>query len=436
LESTIDGPSWQNVRDGNTRTIILAFPSSNQNVRADLLALQRAGMLSLFCTTIAWRRSRFLFQIAPHGLREELERRVFEDVEPSRIKAFPFRELVHQAARRLGFFSLTEQETGWASVDAVSKAFDEQVARLIRRRRARTAAIYAYEYAALRSFQAAGEMGMRRFYELPIGYWRVGVRLLREETELQPRWAATMELLRDSEEKRQHKDAELREADHIIVPSHFVRETLREHPGFDGTINVIPYGAPPPRPGALAGRKHSPKLRLLYVGHLSQRKGISYLFTAMERLQSEANLTLIGQRPRVDCAVLSEALKRHRWLGTMRHDRVLEVMSQHDVFVFPSLFEGFALVILEAMAQGLPVITTINSGGTMAIDHGKNGFIVPIRDPGAIVQCVSELARDRDRLVTMSKAALETAERMSWTARGSAFIAMMLARLGPGSALA
>jgi len=361
-----------------------------------------------------------------------MERRAFDGIDAERIRSFPLRELVRYVSRRLGITVLTKHEVGWASVDGVSRAFDAKVAHLIRSGQVRASAVYAYEYAALRMFEAARDAGMLRFYELPIGYWRTGLRIMGEERERNPAWASTIELLRDSEEKLERKDAEVGAADHIIVPSDFVRETLREHPAIRATIDVIPYGAPTPDPAALSVRPHGSKLRLLYVGHLSQRKGISYLFDAMRRLEGVATLTLVGTRVGGSCAALDLELKRHNWVGTVPHGRVLEIMSEHDVFVFPSLFEGLALVLLEAMARGLPVITTHNSGGSMVVDDGTNGFIVPIRDSTAIVERVLELHEDRNRLEAMRSEALHKAEEMSWAARGRLMVDMLRERLAAG----
>ena len=77
----------------------------------------------------------------------------------------------------------------------------------------------------------------------------------------------------------------------------------------------------------------------------------------------------------------------------------------HDVLVSPSLFEGFSLVILEAMSQGLPAITTPNSGGSDVIADGVDGFIVLIRSEGAIVEKILWLDRDRNRLMDMCREA-------------------------------
>jgi starch synthase len=411
-------------------TVLLSFPFANANVRADLLSLQRAGMLSLFCTTIAWRQHRTLSHLLPSAIRSELERRIFAGVDAGRIRTFPQRELIRQVARRLGLTALTCHETGWASADGVMRAFDEQVARQIRGKHVAASAVYAYEYAALRTFEAASAVGMRRFYELPTGYWRAAIRIFKEERERNPAWAATMEGLRDSDKKHERKDAELRAADHIVVPSDFVRSTLKEFPGLAANVDVIPYGAPPPHAAASANRRRHEKLRILYVGNLTQRKGISYLFEAMRSLEGAATLTMVGVKAGGYCSALEAEIKRHQWLGPVPHARVLEIMRRHDVFVFPSLFEGFALVILEAMAQGLPIITTRNSGGTMAVDDGTSGFIIPIRDSNAIVERVLELRGDPDRLASMGMAALWKAEQMSWAARGRLMLDMIRSRLG------
>jgi glycosyltransferase involved in cell wall biosynthesis len=422
-------PTDSSSGDGRSGGVLLAFPSSNQNVRADLQALEGAGMLSLFCTTIAWRHGRNLFGMLPRSLRQELARRAFDGIDPTRISTFPAREVVRLIATRLGVSALTRHETGWASVDRVSTEFDERVARLIRRRSLGAAAIYAYEYAALRSFGAAAERGMRRFYELPTGYWRAGLRILAEERERNPDWAQTLDLLQDSAQKREHKDAEIRAADHIVVPSVFVRDTLREHPDIKATIDVIPYGAPDTKSRVPRAESRPDKLRLLYVGNLTQLKGISYLFCAMRSLRGAATLTLVGAKPGIDCPKLTVALKEHNWLGAVPHQRVLEIMAQHDVLVFPTLFDGFGLVILEAMARGLTVITTPNAGGSSVIDEGKDGFVVPIRDADAIARRVLELADDRGRLSAMGAEALKKAQLMSWAARASKFLDVLRRRL-------
>jgi starch synthase len=405
---------------------VLSHPRGNQNVRAALRALETAGMLTMFFTTVGWREPPTLSAFVPPGLRRELARRSFPEIAQRHLSTFARRELLRQLVIRLGFDQVSAL-ANLCSIDAVDGAFDACVARAIGTGVAGARAIYAYEDAALRSFEIARSQGLRRFYELPTLYWKTTHRLMEEEAALQPIWSVTNDTLNDGAEKLARKDRELGLADHIVVPSEFVRTTLMESRGLRASIDVLPYGGPPASATSRAVSAPDQKLRLLFVGHLRQRKGLSYLFDAMKALDSAATLTLIGPKP-VDCAALTEALSRHRWLGAVPYTRVLEEMRRHDVLVLPSLIEGFALVILEAMAQGVPVITTPNSGAATVIENGIDGYIVPIRDSEAIADRVMRLANRAD-LSHMSAAALEKARTMSWADQERRFIELLRMRL-------
>jgi glycosyltransferase involved in cell wall biosynthesis len=89
-------------------------------------------------------------------------------------------------------------------------------------------------------------------------------------------------------------------------------------------------------------------------------------------------------------------------------------MRSHDVLVLPSLFEGFGLVILEAMSQGLPVITTPHTAGPDIISDGEDGFIISIRSSDAIVEKIELLDKNRELLFEMSRLAEKKSEKFSW----------------------
>jgi glycosyltransferase involved in cell wall biosynthesis len=274
-------------------------------------------------------------------------------------------------------------------------------------------AVYAYEDAALRTFQAAQSLGVRRIYDLPIGYWRSAQQIFQEERDLQPEWACTLTGLNDSPAKLARKDQEIQLADLLIVPSEFVRSTLLAHQATSAPIAVVPFGSPPPLTAPPAARPSGP-LRVLYVGSLGQRKGLSYALDAIALLGTQVSLTLIGRPTSKDCAPLMAALQRHPWIETLPHPQILEQMRQHDVLLLPSLFEGYALVISEALSQGLPVITTAHSGGTTSVRDGIEGFIVPIRSSAAIAERLQQLFDNPDQLATMRQHCLLRAAELSW----------------------
>src|SRR5207237_1326634 len=269
----------------------------------------------------------------------------------------------------------SKHETGAFSVDAVLRALDRKVAGRLRKID-NCDAIYAYEDGALQSFRAARDLGLKRIYDLPIGYWRVGQRIFAEEKEREPEWASTLTGTLDSAEKLGRKDDELRLATRVIVASTFTKQTLGDAPS-TAKIDIVAYGAPPPISDVI--RKSTGGLKVLFAGPLCQRKGLSYVLDAVEKLKGAVELTLLGRKAASGCAPLESAVRKHRWLPTLSHAGVLREMQSHDVLVLPSLFEGFGLVILEAMAQGTPVITTDHTAGPDVIENGTDGFIVLVR---------------------------------------------------------
>jgi glycosyltransferase involved in cell wall biosynthesis len=154
-------------------------------------------------------------------------------------------------------------------------------------------------------------------------------------------------------------------------------------------------------------------LRVLYVGSVGQRKGISYLLRAMELLGSQAELSLVGRCAHPSDELVAQ-LNRHRWTHSLPHEKVLETMRNQDVLVLPTLFEGRALVVLEALSQGLPVISTLNSGTEDVVLDGVSGFIVPIRSAESIAAALTRLAENPELLAEMSAAAQRIASEWGW----------------------
>jgi len=167
------------------------------------------------------------------------------------------------------------------------------------------------------------------------------------------------------------------------------------------------------------------------VGQIGQRKGVGYLLDAVDRLGAGVKLTLLG-RPLAVPPVLKRAFERHRWIESAPHAEVLRLMREHDVLAFPSLFDGFGLVILEAMAQGTVVIATPNTAAPDLLDDGRDGFIVPIRSADAIAGRLTQLAEDRGLLAQMSEAARQTAARRTWEEYRRKVIEAVRAAVGPG----
>lgn len=390
--------------------ILLSHPTGNENVRQTARAFQEANLLGEFWTCLSWPADAPAHRFLPAPLRRRLSRRSFHPLLRPLIRTVPAREMGRLFAEALGVSAFSEHETGPFSIDAVYAHLDGKVAARVRML-PDCRAVYAYEDGALQTFRAAKERNIPRVYDLPIGYWRHAQQIYAEEREREPEWAMTLSGSRDSAEKLARKDEELQLATRVMVASSFTRETLGAME-FPAAVTVIPYGAPPVEKRAIV--PYAGNLRVLYVGSLGQRKGLSYLLGALALLGPQFELTLLGKRVAPGCRPLEEALRRHHWIPTLPHGEVLAQMRRHDVLVLPSLFEGFGLVLLEAMAQGLPVIATAHTAGPDFISEGVDGFIVPIRSAQAIAERLELLARDRERLCEMQKAAALKAESQRW----------------------
>lgn len=392
--------------------LIFSHPTGNANVREAARALNDAGLLSEFWTSICWNESSGLNRVLPRSVTREFGRRAFPSIGREQLHSYPWVELGRLAARQFNLTRLTHRESDRFSIDAVYRSLDSRVAkRLYDAPNLR--GLYAYEDGALAGFRVARQLGIKTIYELPIGYWKCYRELMEEELSLQPEWARTLQGTSDSEEKLQRKDEELSLATDIIVPSDFVRGTLRKAGTLQARVSVHPYGAPTSPASRTAPPRNTGKLKVLFVGALSQRKGLSYLLQALTHFGSEIELTLVGRKV-AECRPLDAALRAHRWIPSLPHAALLQEMSRHDVMAFPSLFEGCALVVLEAMSQGVPVIATPNTGATHFVSDGEDGFIVPIRDVESIQERLEVLILDRDRLAAMSQAAMCKVAKHSW----------------------
>jgi glycosyltransferase involved in cell wall biosynthesis len=398
--------------------VIVSHPTGNANVRAAAGGLSRADMLEKFYTTIAAFPGGWLDKVSNFGPLAEMKRRQYDmSIQPF-TQANPWYETGRLLASKLKLHSLTAHEKGIFSVDGVYRQHDRWVASKLNglARHNHHLAVYAYEDGAHASFSMAKKINMPCYYDLPIGYWRTAKRLLQNEIEKWPEWVSTLTGFKDSEIKLNNKDEELRLADHIFVASSFTAKTLLDFPGELAPVTVVPYGFPPVN----KKESYSPNgpLKLLFVGGLSQRKGIANLFTAVEKFGRHVELTVVGRKASENCLPLNQALAKHKWIPSLSHADVLNLMQTQDVFAFPSLFEGFGLVITEAMSQGLPVITTDRTAGADLIQHNENGWMVEAGSTLALEEMIEKLLSNRSLVADMGIAAQKTAEQRPWAVYG------------------
>jgi glycosyltransferase involved in cell wall biosynthesis len=196
-------------------------------------------------------------------------------------------------------------------------------------------------------------------------------------------------------------------ADAILCPSHFVKESFVSEGFPAGRVHVVPYGIPKPEASVPARPAGDEAFRVLYVGQLSPRKGVRYLLEAFTRLKHpRKELVLVGPRSQpsgLEGVTIPDGV---RFAGVLKGEELARSYREASVFVLPTVEEGLALVLGEALSHGTPVIATVNSGGADLFRDGEEGFLVPIRNPGALADKMQLLADDPAQRERMSQAAL------------------------------
>lgn len=391
--------------------ILVSHPTGNSNVRALIEGFQSADILAEFHTTVAFEKDTDWIRIIPSKYRRELMRRSFP-INSNYLRIHPWIEILRLVSQRLNI-NMKYFNTS-IKIDNVYRNLDHRVALQLKNgSKGIIDAIYAYEDGAYQSFQDAKCKGIKCLYDLPTGHWRAHKKFLEKEKFERPEWSSTFRYSQDSEDKLRRKDQELSMADVIIVASKFTEETLDLFPGQLAPILLVPYGFPKVYKERKYVLVRNRKLKLLFVGGLTQSKGIANVFEAVENLKERVELTLVGRKVVQECPVLEKELCKHTWIPSLPNDEVLSLMKEQDILIFPSLFEGYGLVITEAMSQGTPVITTDRTCGRDFIRDGENGWLVKAGDSLAIVEKLKEILKDPECISRAGRAAMVTATRLS-----------------------
>ena len=289
-------------------------------------------------------------------------------------------------------------------------------AQLMLRSAGQVQTVVAYEGFALPAFEVARKTGAQRWLNYPVAHHRQRRLIREEELTLQPSFASTWPGFDDWGSGHEERlDMEIESADRVLLGSSFAADSFVAQGIARSKLCVVPYGvdlqtfSPPAQPPA------GGMFKVIYAGQLTQRKGLSYLLQGYQRFaRADTELTLVGTQ-----VGGSEPLRpfAHLFKHVPHQTRpaLAQRYRQSHVFVFPTLVEGMPLVVLEAMASGLPVIVTAN-GPAGIVRDGIDGFIIPQRSAEAVQEKLELLYRDRERCAAMGRNAARRAQSFSWQA--------------------
>jgi glycosyltransferase involved in cell wall biosynthesis len=384
---------------GSSVKFVVSHPTGNTFVRALLSQLNTQNQLEKFFTTI--------------GAGKGANPCITSFCRGKRKYAIPdkmiSRQWMPEFARLL---SKGNQEKKRRRIDLSYQALDKKVSNKLGS--LSSAILHAYEDGCSTSFAQAKQLGVQCSYELPIAHWATVRRLLAEEAERYPQWEPTLESTREPEEKLFRKEEELRLADRITCPSQFVLDSIPLEIRQKTPCQISPFGSPLSEPIDLKRPKNNDTLKLLFVGSMSQRKGLADLFEALKLLKGEpVSLSILGQ-PSMQMDFYRKQFAEFEYYPPCSNQKVRAIMKAHDALVLPSIVEGRALVQQEALSCGLPIIVSPNAGGGDLVEEGVTGHLVPIRSPKKIFEAISSMMANKKNGGEIQKLCQKKAREHTW----------------------
>jgi glycosyltransferase involved in cell wall biosynthesis len=342
------------------------------------------------------------------------------DLEGQRVASFPFLSLARYG---LAMFDKKGRRENW-----IARRFARAVGKL----RVPHNVFFGYSYDSLELLQAGQQEGV--FTMLcqtdpgPAHY-----RMIAEEEKRWPEYCI-FQKQRWVQERAERLRQEWDLADVIIVNSAWTRDSIVSAGAPASKIEILPLAyevkaeklkSETLKPDSMSACQDvsvsafSP-LRVLWLGNVALGKGIQYLMEAARLLAREPIEFLVAGNLFIAPGIMNSSQKNIRWLGRIPRSATSQLYQTSDVFVFPTLSDGFGITQLEAMAHGIPVIATPNCG--QVVEDGKTGFIVSPRDPQALADAIRKFVTDRNLSPSMAPACRESAAAYSVESYGQRLV--------------
>jgi glycosyltransferase involved in cell wall biosynthesis len=387
-------------RDSQNDPSVVVTHSGRQYAGEAVRAAQDAGLLQAYVTGVHFGGSdpisRIIRSVAvrqPRGLLRSVYGRIYREIDSDRIVSFPVYPLIGRLLRPL--------PTGSDCERGLIERWGTQAGDWLERQPSPPRVVHSFEGQALEVFRAARRVGATTILDANNAF----------EFASEELGAEGISFASDDHARRIYEEREL--ADYVFAPSDWVRDCLIANGVPDERVVKIPLGTAA-GVGVAQRSVHDGPTRFLFVGHIGARKGVRYVLEAWRRGIPDAELILIGGADEFGRELLRDLPDNVTHMGYVSWPMLQSRFDVADVFLFPSLAEGSALVNYQALASGLPVITTPNAGSV--VRDGVDGFLVPARDVSALTNRMRQISADADlRLQLGANAAARIANGFTWT---------------------
>jgi glycosyltransferase involved in cell wall biosynthesis len=399
--------------------VIVSYPGNFMHAQQAARAFNERHALSAFVTAVNFNESNFLRKLGAHlpsalghHMDQLLSRRAITQVPPSKIKCYPWLEILRTVLSRY----IKNPIYGDMAWDAFTHHFDRCVAR---RHLEGNQAVFAFEYGAQYTFDEAARRGIARILALASTDSKEFEAIKNREEASFPELRAKHHryFAKHFDERYERKRAEISAADVIVANSEVTRLSHIKAGVDPDKIRVVPLAAPPPVPAVVKPEADIRRpLSVVWAGPFSIRKGAHYFIDAW-RMLAPGRLAQAQVYGSIDLPerALRPMPQGLTLAGSVAQPDLLTVFELADVLVFPTLADGFGMVVTEAFSRGLPVITTDKAGASELVKHGWNGLIVPAGDPVLLSDGLRWCLDNRKALYDMRFHALETARRCQWS---------------------
>lgn len=396
---------------------LVTSPVLNSHILNIVYALDKNRILEAFCTAVAdnyslWfanKLRRLLTKISP-SLDINLNKRKINNLSNSKVYKYPLWEILRVISRKL-FSQPRITDFFWEKGD---HHLDKQSRRLIQKEKFNL--FLGVEHSCLETLIAAKKKEKKTVLIFLSPHHSFFKKWVIPEYNKFPELmdTETKELIKLSEIRDRRRDKEAQLADIICTNSKVVTNSLLEAGFLKRKIMTVPLGAPVPNLKHKQIRPSKKKFSFIYAGPFSVHKGAHYLLKAWNDFsQTDTELHVYGENL-LPKKLFVKSKKNIYFHGSILQKDLFSEFKKANILVFPTLCDGFGMVAFEAMACGLPVITTKNAGVSQFIEEGKNGFLVPPADSKSLKEKMSWCMNNPGKINQMRKEALKTAEGRNW----------------------
>jgi glycosyltransferase involved in cell wall biosynthesis len=390
------------------KVMILVSNPGKQYTHQLLNALQKNNFTYKFITSVWYKPNSFpynLLKYFPKRIKEtfhkEFLKRYDDKVLPNNVIQFPYFEIFREMTDKIFGQKFSERMQYFRD-----RFHDRKVSSHIKNIKPNI--VIGYEESCVETFRQAKKMGLTTVLDLAQIHYN-------EITSISNKFSAFKMLYKNADLRNKInkiKEEELLLADYIICLSDWAKESLVKNNIPIDKIFVANLGFDPTKFLPKTNYTSQGMLKALFVGTLTKRKGIDVLIKLSEELQNVLELTLVG--PLADAnQLIKKDIKFYRWHPYVNHEELNKLYQEADLFIFPSYLDSWAMVVIEAMATGLPVIVTENTGSKEAVGNDC-GFVIPAGDIKTLKSKIEVFIDNRQMLSQMGMRAKDKALQYTW----------------------